>query len=758
MKCILGSILLTMTFVAAFSQTRDYRIHQRGMLHETEYNTGEIGRGYDNGVGGVLNGFPSMEWPPNSSMIISRTNYAGQHNSFGGGLWLAGTRPDTAGHYLPAGRQYIYCGAISDANGNPVPTQGVVPISIDRIENYPVLASGELNSAYDPNEAEERIVAKWSASPLGVIVTRTSRAWSYPGYDSFIIYEYELDNTTADTIKDLDVVWTYGIGPSMFGYERTYNRWGEGDYRGQNGEGNQFGRFDLKRWMTYNHDREGRPDTTFFNLWSQPGDRGGLNSPQAAGLMMLYYDYDHIATRTQTQQVWPVANDSVGIWDANGRVKQPFLLRFENGNIPQTKTQVYLDPRSQRKTGVFVGSGDSTRLVTQLLPSDVNNWSYWRGRTKGSTNLMWYQPVVRAYGFYPYILPPGVTLRFAVAEVVGYGPGVATDRIYTDLGGNIRAGVDAGAYFNPVPSWYDTLQYPYLGSKSYIGSQYLRDHPLPWYVTPGVVSIRDVADRAIQMFTGQPLVKHDSLQYEPVNSRPNGIGAYNTIPIPVPSPAIRVTDTRSGLNKITWGPQVEAFSNAQAGGRLRAPFKYYLVMRSTSPLGPWAPMDSVGRRDPRFFQDSVYVVFDSRSILGSYYYYSVLSVDSLGGRSGIIPNVTTHITQAPAVPSLGKVYAIPNPLVVTNGDALASDPTHEATDRVYFYGLTKHCTIRVFSYSGQLIETIHHDDEGQGGQGQSLQAFFQVSRNSQLIASGVYFFVVEDAGGARANGKFVIIH
>jgi hypothetical protein len=27
-----------------------------------------------------------------------------------------------------------------------------------------------------------------------------------------------------------------------------------------------------------------------------------------------------------------------------------------------------------------------------------------------------------------------------------------------------------------------------------------------------------------------------------------------------------------------------------------------------------------------------------------------------------------------------------------------------------------------------------------------------------MIASGVYFFVVEDDGGAQAHGKFVIIH
>lgn len=740
----IGYLILIMVaaFTGALSQSREYEIHHRGMLHQTVYNTGELGRGYDNGVAGVLKGFPSMEWPPNSSVIIDRTRFAGQHNSFGGGVWLAGTRP--------SGRQYVYCGALSDANGNPVPVQGVNPLSINRIENYPVLASGDLNPAYDPNEAEEKIITQWGTSQLGVTVTRTSRAWSFPGYDSFIIYEYELQNTTADTIKDVNAIWTYGLGPSMFGYQRTYNRWGEGDYRGQNGEGNHFSRFDLKRWMTYNHDREGRPDTTYFDLWSQPGDRGGLNSPQAVGLMMLYYDYDHIATRTQTRQVWPVQNDSAGIWDSNGKVKQPFLLRYENGNLPLTKIQQYLDPNVQRRTGVFVGNADSTRIVTQFAPRSVSNWFYWKGRTKGSTNLSWYQPVVRFFGFYPYLLPPNQTIRFAVAEVVGYGPGVAGDRIYSDLGGSIRAGVDAGAYFNPIPSWYDTLRYPFLGPKPYIGSTYLRTHPLPWYVTPGVVSIRDVADRVIQMYTGQSLVKHDTLQYEPVHSRPNGLGAYNTIPIPVPAPAIRVEDTRSAFNKIIWGPQVEGFTNAQAGGRLHAPFKHYLAMRAESPLGPWVVIDTVTRRDPRYFKDSVYVIRDTASILGDYYSYAVVSVDSLDGRSGM-SNITTHVTQAPPVPVLGKVYVVPNPLFVTNSGASGFDPNGEVTDRLQFFGLSAHCTIRIFSYSGQLIQTIVHD----GGYN---NPWYQISRNNQLLASGVYYFVVEDVGGAQAHGKFVIIH
>ncbi|MGA9116858.1 MAG: T9SS type A sorting domain-containing protein [Bacteroidota bacterium] len=735
-------LLLTLGWLpAAPAQVRDWRVHSRGLLHQTVYNTGELGRAYNAG-GTVQEGFPSMEWPPRSRMIIDRTQYPGQHNSFGSGIWIAGTRP--------GGREYAFCGAVSDGNGNPVTVTGVysTPLAMDRRENFPVLASGELNPAFNPDEAEEIITSRWG-TPVGITVTRTSRAWSYPGYDSFIIYEYELANATPDTLRDVHVVFATTLGPSMFGYQRNHGLWSEAQYRGQppNGFGDHFARFDLKRWMTYNHEREGIPDTTYFDLWSAPGNRGGLNSPQAAGLMMLSHDYGHIARRGETDQVWIAPADSNGMWDGQGRVKQPFLLRYENGNLPpEAKTIPWLNPALQRKTGVFQGAADSGRF-SQLRPRNPADWTYWKGRTKGAVNLSWWQPVFRAYGFYPYLLPPGEALRFAVAEVVGYGPGVGSDSVYTDLGGAIRTGVDQGAYFNPVPSWYDTLEYPFAGTaatRSFMGSRYLQDHPLPWYVTPGVVSIRDVADRAIQMYTGRPLAKHDTLQYDPAAAPQAGL--YATIPIPAPAPAIRVEDTRAAANRIIWGPQVEQFSTP----RLRAPFKHYEVMRATHPLGPWVLVDSVARRDARYFNDSVYTVLDPESNLGDFVYYAVVSVDSLGGRSGMT-NITEHETQAPAAPALGKVYVIPNPLIVTNG-LRGSDPNGEVTDKVQFVGLTDRCTIRIFSYSGQLINTIEHDRDTFGN------PWYQITRNNQLLASGVYFFTVEDESGARARGKFVIIH
>ncbi len=731
-SCIL---LVILTATSVYPQNRDYRIHQRGLLHQTEYNTGELGRTYDNGTAGMIQGFSSMEWPPNSYQIIDRTVYYGQHNSFGGGIWISGTRAGV--------RQYDYCGAVSDNNGNATQVEGIYshPISIERIENYPVLADGKLNPAYNPDEAEEVIIAKWS-TPLGVTITRTSRAWSFPGYDSFIIYEYKLENTTADSIKDMIVAFPYGFCPSMFGYERATNRWAEADLRANN----QFARWDLHRWMTYNHDRIGKPDSVFFDTWSQPGNRGGLNSPQAAGLLTLHVDYDHLATKGNTALI--VTGSDTVTWDQNMKIKQPFLNRYENGNLYPSKIQLWMDPAQSRKTRGYRIT-DSIFMKT-IYPDSTRPWTncYWMGRCRPSVDLGNAQPAAHGYGFGPYILRGADLMQFSLAEVVGYGAGVAGDTAYLDVGGGVRG--EPEPYLHPVPSWYNQITYANLGTPSVMGSNYLQSYPLPWYVTPGVVSIRDVADRAIQLYTGQQLVKYDTLQFKP--DQTSATGTYNTLQIPVPSPIITIYNSTLAKNKITWEPYVESFSTP----RLHAPFHHYEAFRAVDPLGPWVRLDSVGVRDPRYFHDSVYILIDTSSVLGASYYYTVVSVDDLGGRSGMLTSMSNgvipHKTDIGPASALGKVYVVPNPLIVSNSarigfQGLPGNPT----DQIEFFGLTAHCTIRVFSYAGQLIATIRHD-------GGYYHDWYQISRNNQLLASGVYYFVVEDDSGARAHGKFVIIH
>jgi hypothetical protein len=275
--------------------------------------------------------------------------------------------------------------------------------------------------------------------------------------------------------------------------------------------------------------------------------------------------------------------------------------------------------------------------------------------------------------------------------------------------------------------------------------------------------MRDVADRAIQMYTGGDLVNYNKIQFKPENTL--ATGAYGTTKtyIPIPAPALFVYDAADVKNKIVWGPQVEGFTNlpsvqsAKASGRIKAGLSHYIVLKSPEGLGPWLRVDSVGIRDPRYYNKDTefpnqYVYRDLASLLSENYYYAVISVDSLGGKSGMT-NVTYHPTQKGAVAQLGgKLYVAPNPLILASNFG-GSTREGDIKDKIGFYGLPKRSTIRVFSYSGQLVGTVEHNSNTYSHE------WFQISRNSQRIASGVYFYIVEDLDlGTRATGKFVIIH
>jgi hypothetical protein len=327
-----------------------------------------------------------------------------------------------------------------------------------------------------------------------------------------------------------------------------------------------------------------------------------------------------------------------------------------------------------------------------------------------------------------------------------------------------------------------------------IGSTYMQTRRLPDYVNSNsVISIRDVADRAIQMWKGGPVVKYDDTsryrntfglrdpakQFNPSanpltgNAQPTGVFQ---VPMPCPAPAIFIANTPAASNKVIWGSQIDTITNAATGfSRLIAPLSHYLVLRSNDPMGPWTVIDSVGRHDVRHYVstaalknidplvlgDSAYVYLDESTTLGQSFFYAVASVDMLGGKSKLT-NITLHNTQTPAVTKLGHVYAAPNPFIVNSGETSSSSGSGgDASHIIYFCGLTRRATIRIFSYSGQLVKTIEHEsvDPVNSQEGQFSKAYFQISRNEQWVASGVYYFVVEDKDtGDRAWNKFVIIH
>jgi hypothetical protein len=694
------------------------------MLHETVYNTGEIGRAYHQGQAGDRTEVPLMEWPAYSRTIVDGVEYDGYHNTLGGGIWLSAEAPDTNGI------MFAFCGGVGSSRPEVIAGTWSFPFFIRRIENYPILPDGELNPNYDPDEAEEIIIAKWG-TPLGITITRTSRAWSYPDYNDFIIYEYELENTgdrdgnpltieSTATLYDLLVAFAYGFAPSMFGYQRIYNRWYYMDFERKD----QRARWDRDRWLCYNLHMNGLPDPKYYDEWGRTGaNGGGLNAFQAVGFMVLYYDTEHLAKYGETKAQFS-SSDSAICWDSKGRIKQPWINRVETSNLRPTKImeQLVVSPRKN----------PPYRNLEVFGPDWVGRGSFNHRQTR--------KAVGRFIVFGPYTLRHGEKIRFAIAELAGYGAARLEETLagLKDEGGSCGedCGEPADSAFYPVPNWWQPITYGGPTGQAYTyGSTYLSNYPIPPFVDSNVLTIREVADKAKEMYTGDP----SGPPYWPENFPERGV--YK-VPVPPPAPHIEVWSNDKGRNIIEWKPSPEKFQHP----RLTGEFSHYEVYRAKHPLGPWELLAIVRKGEPKYFTEGKYVVVDSNVKVGESFYYSVISVDVNGNKSGRT-NITKHETQIGATAELEKVYVVPNPLIVRSGFSGGG----EAEMKIGFYNLPKECVIRIYSYSGQLVNTIHHTAATYS------VSWYQITRNNQLIAPGIYYYVVETPDGKTTQGKFVVI-
>jgi len=712
------------------AQERTYEVHSRGTLHQTVFNTGEIARSYTQGNAGNSTSVPLFEWPAYSRAIIDQKEYDGQHNTLGGGVWIGVSPTDTSA------RLYSLCGGVGASTAEITTSIYTFPLSITRTENFPLLPNGDLNPAYNPNEAEEVIVAKWGTN-VGITVTRTSRSWSHPDYDDFIIYEYEFENTgdrdgkpstieSNATLRDVLFGFVYGLPPSMFGYFRNFNRWYYLDM-----EANTRARFDQRRWLLYSTSANGMPEPngSYFTQWSSSKRYGGgLLSPQAVGFSLLYYDTTSLTHRDASNVVIPSAQIPIA-WDATtGKLRQPWAVWTETSNTRSSKVQPYLD--IDRRVTTATGIYDAANL------NKYDGGEYWTGRARGYRRTA---GVGRVLFLGPYHMPKGQKVRIALAEVAGYGAATLEET---------RGGVrDHDLYidrYQAPPNWY--IDTTFVGNGSHtVGSKYLSTNPIPDYVNSKVVTVRDVTDRAIQAYSGYSHMDYDTTQYKPEGAPSRGVYSFGAT---YPSPVVKFSNTPLAENVLSWGTQVEAFNHP----RLSGSFSHYEVLKANHPLGPWTVIATVPRGDSRYMEEGMYEVKDASTAVGQVFYYAVVSVDNKGNKSGKT-NMRFFETQIGGTDELEKVYVVPNPFIGQSGfSGTTAGGVGEARLKIGFYNLPKICTIRIYSYSGQLVQTIEHQSEAYSVE------YLQVTRNNQMIASGVYFFVVETPEGKKTNGKFVIIH
>ncbi|MBK7140797.1 MAG: hypothetical protein IPH75_01805 [bacterium] len=105
------------------------------------------------------------------------------------------------------------------------------------------------------------------------------------------------------------------------------------------------------------------------------------------------------------------------------------------------------------------------------------------------------------------------------------------------------------------------------------------------------------------------------------------------------------------------------------------------------------------------------------------------------------------ISSSKATRDLAKIKVVPDPYFAQYS---ARVETGEGESIIEFQNVPSKCTIRIYTLSGDLVQTLEHDSET-GTARWNLQ-----STNQQLIASGIYIFHVDSPYGERL-GRFAII-
>ncbi len=196
--------LLLITLPLVLYGQGNFEVHQRGELWETMKDDGTIGA--PNPTDPFSN-YPSMDWPGGPLELPDKSEQ--RSYCYGAGMWIGG-RHSNGSLFFTENGPFSYL------------DQGDF-ISIEKVENF-VGSEG-----YDPTEAEEIITADWVTSE-NIGVARTSRAWSFPGLNTFIIMEYAISNLNPTAVEDVYVGFPYLIRPSYQDFN-VHGGWGDDDSR-----------------------------------------------------------------------------------------------------------------------------------------------------------------------------------------------------------------------------------------------------------------------------------------------------------------------------------------------------------------------------------------------------------------------------------------------------------------------------------------------------------------------------------------------
>ncbi len=122
------------------------------------------------------------------------------------------------------------------------------------------------------------------------------------------------------------------------------------------------------------------------------------------------------------------------------------------------------------------------------------------------------------------------------------------------------------------------------------------------------------------------------------------------------------------------------------------------------------------------------------------------------GESYQFTTKSPYFDKAKVKTDMNNIGVVPNPYVGAASWEPRTTDVGRGERRIYFIHLPPLCTIRIYTISGSLVQTIHHESNLTNGQ----EPWDLVSKDGMDIAFGVYIFHVEAPEGEKI-GKFAVI-
>jgi len=330
------SILILLSTTGWAQRIPSFEIHDRGILWETMKDDGTIGAPNPTSR---YQFYPSMDWPGGPSELSTKDNQ--RSYMVGAGIWVGWKNSSGSIIFSENGPiSSVYYGTFEE---------------LVKIENYVE------NDNYDPSLPEQTIIAQWT-TPENIHIRRTSKAWSFPDINNFIIIDYVFTNQTGAKISDAYFGFVYLIRPS-YQDVMVHNGWGD-----ELSREDESVAYDTSRALLYAYDNYMADYTQYMwdygNWWD---DVEEIRSPGYAGYTLLGADAASDSRAQPANVFWTslIVNKS-NKFTLRGTASASDLYAFLTGsnNSLQSDPETHISPIMIMSCGPYdLEAADSVKIT-----------------------------------------------------------------------------------------------------------------------------------------------------------------------------------------------------------------------------------------------------------------------------------------------------------------------------------------------------------------------------------------------------------